>query len=411
MSRAHNRVPHGKNRNNRGPHHVIIARGDKVRSFALRPGRLVAAVLATILVVSGALAAAGYFFLRDDLQVTSIAAQNDLRQQYERRIADLNRQMESLVSRNLVETSTLNEQVATLSDRQNELLQRQQMLTGLANEALAAGIDVLPMLAPIPVANPRREEVPPPTDGVGGPVDPMTTGATDTDRPQTNAGVPPEQVLAAIDATANWVDESQQDALATLADAIAERTDQLASALRSLGYSAGVAEGGPLVPIEGPVDFAAVSQDLDAFTQLQDFARTLPLGQPLTTMNVTSNFGRRVDPFVGTIAMHTGVDLAAVSGTPVHATGAGTVVIASYNGGYGNEVKIDHGNGITTIYGHMSRILVRVGDTVGTGDIIGRVGSTGRSTGPHLHYEIRRNDQPFDPMPHMRTGAQIAGLL
>ena len=107
----------------------------------------------------------------------------------------------------------------------------------------------------------------------------------------------------------------------------------------------------------------------------------------------------------------TGVDLAAMSGTPVHATGPGVVITAAYNGGYGNEVEIDHGNGVTTIYGHMSSIGVHVGDTVDTGTVIGRVGSTGRSTGPHLHYEIRRDDTPIDPMPHLNTGAQIAGLL
>ena len=189
-----------------------------------------------------------------------------------------------------------------------------------------------------------------------------------------------------------------------------DRAEELSSALQSLGYD-GPAEGGPFVPVDDHVDFNAVAEDLSAFTELRDFARTLPLGQPLDVMQVTSGFGRRVDPFLGTMAMHTGLDLAAVTGTAVHATGPGVVITASYNGGYGNEVEIDHGNGVTTIYGHMSSISVHVGDTVETGTVVGRVGSTGRSTGPHLHYEIRQDDHPIDPTQHLRTGAQIAGLL
>ncbi len=365
---------------------------------------MVLGALATVLVIGGALAGAAYFVLRDDLQVTSVAAESELRQQYERRIAELNRQMEALVSRNLVETTTLTDQVAELTSRQNDLLQRQALLTGLANDALAAGIDVLPNLAPVPVANPLRGDPPPAMDGVGGPVDPMTTGAIDST-------ANPVQTLAAIETAAEWVDASQQQALETLADAITERTQELASALQTLGYD-GPAEGGPFVPAgDDHVDIAAVAEDLAGFSELRDFALTLPLAQPLDVMQVTSRFGRRIDPFLGTWAVHTGVDLAAVSGTPVHATGPGVVITAAYNGGYGNEVEIDHGNGITTIYGHMSSIRVHVGDTVDTGTIVGRVGSTGRSTGPHLHYEIRRDDTPIDPMPHLTTGAQIAGLL
>ena len=109
--------------------------------------------------------------------------------------------------------------------------------------------------------------------------------------------------------------------------------------------------------------------------------------------------------------MHTGVDLRAASGTIVSATGPGTVIRASTNGGYGKMVEIDHGNGVTTIYAHLSSIAVRVGQTVTVGQTVGRAGSTGRSTGPHLHYEVNRDDRPIDPMPYLRTGAEIAALL
>ena len=409
MSQTKRRVGGDKKRTRKsGPHHVIIARGETVRSFAIRPGSVVFGAVLAVLLVSGALTAGAYFFLKDDLTVDSIAAQDAMRQGYERQIADLNRQMQTLVSRQLVERETLNNQVADLLDRQGELIERQQLLTGLATDALAAGIDVLPMLAPLPIANPMR--VDPAANGIGGPVDPITTGTTAL--PDREAAITHGDALAVVAATADWLEESQHDALELLAGAIAERTDRLAEALEELGHAddaGGI--GGPLVPIGDEDPFVSIESELAAFTQLQEFARTLPLAAPLTSIEVTSSFGRRTDPFLGGTAMHTGVDLRAASGTIVRATGPGTVVTARTNGGYGKMVEIDHGNGVTTIYAHLSSISVRVGDYVGVGGIVGRAGSTGRSTGPHLHYEIRRGDNPINPMPYLRTGAEIAGLL
>jgi murein DD-endopeptidase MepM/ murein hydrolase activator NlpD len=144
---------------------------------------------------------------------------------------------------------------------------------------------------------------------------------------------------------------------------------------------------------------------------LQAYAQALPLGLPLATIEVTSGYGPRRDPFLGQSAMHTGVDLAAGSGTPVYATGPGTVILAGTNGGYGKMVEIDHGNGVLTTYAHLSAISVREGQVVTAGMIVGRAGSTGRSTGPHLHYEITRDGHTIDPLPHLRNGPQIGALL
>jgi murein DD-endopeptidase MepM/ murein hydrolase activator NlpD len=112
---------------------------------------------------------------------------------------------------------------------------------------------------------------------------------------------------------------------------------------------------------------------------------------------VTSTFGSRVDPFTGQRTMHRGLDVAAPIGTQIRAPAGGTVVFSGVQGPYGKTVVIDHGIGVKTLYSHMSEIFVRVGDTVTRRQIIGAVGNTGRSTGPHLHYEVRVNGIPEDP--------------
>ncbi len=112
---------------------------------------------------------------------------------------------------------------------------------------------------------------------------------------------------------------------------------------------------------------------------------------------VSSTFGMRVDPFTGLPQFHSGTDFAANVGAPVSATADGVVIVAGSFGAFGNTVQIDHGHGLTTVYGHLNRVDVRPGDEVRRGDRVGGVGNTGRSTGPHLHYEVRLNGIPQDP--------------
>lgn len=116
---------------------------------------------------------------------------------------------------------------------------------------------------------------------------------------------------------------------------------------------------------------------------------------------VTSSFGWRLSPFGDNNEMHAGIDIASKMGTPVVAAADGQIVQSSLVGDYGNMVQIDHGNGITTIYGHNSELAVSVGQTVHKGQIISYVGSTGRSTGPHLHYEVRKNDAAINPWDYL----------
>lgn len=117
---------------------------------------------------------------------------------------------------------------------------------------------------------------------------------------------------------------------------------------------------------------------------------------------VTSSFGQRLDPFNGEGAFHQGIDISAPVGTRVHAPAPGTIIMAGFGNGYGREVVIDHGHGIRTVYGHLSGFSVVPGQQVSRGDIIGYVGDSGRSTGAHLHYEVRINDQPVNPHKFLR---------
>ena len=125
------------------------------------------------------------------------------------------------------------------------------------------------------------------------------------------------------------------------------------------------------------------------------------LGTPLASIRVSSPYGWRIHPIYGDRRLHTGVDLNATSGTSIRAAGDGVVVSAGWLGGYGNATIIDHGGGVATLYGHQSAILVREGQEVKRGQVIGRVGCTGSCTGPHLHYEVRINGNPVDPSPYL----------
>jgi len=123
----------------------------------------------------------------------------------------------------------------------------------------------------------------------------------------------------------------------------------------------------------------------------------LALSEPVAGAPTSSPFGPRSDPFGGAPAHHAGLDLAAPEGTPVAASAPGVVVAAGPRSGYGLAVEVDHGHGITTVYAHASEVLVQPGQRVERGDVIARVGETGRATGPHLHFELRTLGRPVDP--------------
>lgn len=161
-----------------------------------------------------------------------------------------------------------------------------------------------------------------------------------------------------------------------------------------------LASGGPFVAAsETGTDprFTELYVSWQRLRQFETAMQSLPAFVPLRNYALTSRYGFRSDPFNGRNASHTGLDMAAPTGEDVFAATQGKVVRAGYFGGYGNCIDIDHGHGILTRYGHLSKINVRVGQAVSIGEKIGQVGSTGRSTGPHLHYEVRIDNQPVNP--------------
>ena len=156
------------------------------------------------------------------------------------------------------------------------------------------------------------------------------------------------------------------------------------------------AEGGPFLP-PTRADQPAGSIVAEMIARIRGLAKTLPLATPLEHYQLGNRFGPRRDPFNGRAAFHTGLDFDAAYMSPVYATAPGIVTYAGYRGAYGKVVEIDHGNGIATLYGHMHRYTVSVGQRVEAHTQIGLLGSTGRASGPHVHYEVIVNGQPQNP--------------
>ena len=179
----------------------------------------------------------------------------------------------------------------------------------------------------------------------------------------------------------------------------------------------GDAQGGPFIPGDFVVEqdplqslqasIALLDLQMDRWETLQDVVRTMPLAAPLDQFRVTSTFGKRRDPVNNRVSRHYGLDLAAPTHTPVMNTAPGKVVFAGWKGRYGRVIVVDHGHGIRTRYAHLRKILVKVGEEVAHRQKIGLVGSSGRSTGPHVHYEVQVNGRPVDPMNFLKAGKHV----
>lgn len=171
--------------------------------------------------------------------------------------------------------------------------------------------------------------------------------------------------------------------------------------------------GGPLILLEPQIDAAAtealnnLTERVARLTILRDALFRLPLVEPTENYYISSRYGYRQDPLTKLRAFHSGLDLVAPLGTPVYASAAGTVISARRNGPYGNMIEIDHGHGIRSRYGHLHRIEVEEGQQVASRDRIGRVGNTGRSTGPHLHFEVWFNDKAHNPRKFLKAGKRV----
>ena len=261
------------------------------------------------------------------------------------------------------------------------------------------------------------------------------TGTTATPLPDQRASAPvmmyktvseAKRPLIRVDAQFDDIEKAQNDLL----NRIIILGEKKAAALRKVHETIGLdpkevvartelparAIGGPLLPVQKgrePRD----GLDQRVLEAHQKFSEAEKLFHALTLMPVrlpmikgyrlTSGFGFRRDPFKNVLAMHTGVDLMAPYGTPIKAAAAGAVIRAEHADAYGRVVDIRHDNGITTRYAHMSAIDVEVGERVGVHQVVGRVGTSGRSTGPHLHYETRVNGKPIDPYQFLRIARDV----
>jgi murein DD-endopeptidase MepM/ murein hydrolase activator NlpD len=173
------------------------------------------------------------------------------------------------------------------------------------------------------------------------------------------------------------------------------------------------AQGGPLIELFGPkrrgLDprFERLGLSLARMDALERGLAGIPQTLPASLDYISSGFGYRADPFTGGAAFHAGLDFKGPIGAPIYSAAAGRVSFAGVQQGYGNVIEVDHGNGLMTRYAHMSGFRARVGQAVEAGQVIGLIGNTGRSTGPHLHFEVRINDRVVNPRPFLEAAAHV----
>ncbi len=345
----------------------------------------------TVVIMAGwSVTAATYLAFRDDVLRTLIARQAQQQFGYEDRIAELRAQIDRTTSRQLLDQEQFEQKL-------DELMRRQASLEHPRHS----------------LEQPRRS----------------VNDRLDRSRLRGRAATCRHRTIAAgnrasattldrMEASLDRVEARQSNALGTLEDRYDSKIRRIRGVLGQLGVKPqAAATGGPFVPVRPPPASEGFQRALfrvnlarSEADQLSDTLRTVPVRSPVTgEIDETSPFGVRMDPFLHEPAMHTGIDIRGEVGESVHATAAGKITIAGWDGGYGNMVEIDHGNGLSTRYGHLSQIDVRVGDEVRIGQVIGRIGSTGRSTGPHLHYETRIDGTPVNPEKFLAAGNTLFG--
>jgi murein DD-endopeptidase MepM/ murein hydrolase activator NlpD len=219
---------------------------------------------------------------------------------------------------------------------------------------------------------------------------------------------------AAVAEPYEQVEDMQEAMVARAHGAARTRIAETTRQIRRLGLDPArfMGRGGPLeeAPAGPDPNFRQLFVAWRQLDRLEDGVVAIPSGRPVSTANFTSGYGTRSDPFRGSRAMHAGIDLAGPLGTPIYATADGIIARSEYSGAYGNLVEINHGQGIQTRYGHMSRLIARPGQRVRRGELIGLMGSTGRSTGSHLHYEVRIDGRAVNPIPFIQGNDALAAV-
>lgn len=340
------------------------------------------------------------FLMAPDISAL-LGGQNDIVvSAYEDRIAQLRVEVDRLHSRQFAQAGDINLQLQELTQQQEVLLEQHQLVKQLAQKAAELGIETTASAS-------IDDDVSVPLAAA---VVPASTGSGD---------------LAQVSASMIRMMDDSRLALAALSESATESTDAILDELGGLGIKPSMPEalsdavGGPLQPpVDGGDSGGIVDDANDVYLALARFkaARSAidlaPIHKPMGSLNrISSTFGNRKDPFTGGRAFHSGLDFPAPKGTTVLSAGYGKVTFVGEKSGYGKLVEITHTTGLVTRYGHLSAFIAKQGQVVNAGTPIAKVGSTGRSTGPHLHFEVRRKDVAVDPGKYLAAGKRLARFL
>ena len=374
-------------------------------------------VVGTLVVMAvWSITTATYFAFREDVLTRLIARQAEMQFGYEDRIAELRGRIDRISGRQLIDQEQYEQKLEQILRRQSALEARAGAMNGV-NEATGSIKQPGRALPLKPSLLNDKGAFLMPLDR-GAPIDPRTSilakGA---------GGI--GGALARLQASLDRVEQRQSATLTSMAETYDSKARRIRGVLADLGVDLGRGAsveggvGGPFVPVVLNKEALGFERQLHRIksaramvARLTHAISSIPLRKPVDgDIDPASGFGVRMDPFTSSPAMHTGLDLHGETGDPVRATADGKVTSAGWSGGYGRVIDIDHGNGMSTRYGHLSAIDVRVGQSIRTGQIIGRIGSTGRSTGPHLHYETRVRGGAVDPQKFLRAGQKLDGAI
>ena len=413
---------------------ITLAFGRRARTFAPRSGLALALAVIAPLLVLWFIGSTFFLVFHDDLVTTLLLRERDMQYGYEDRIASLRNQLDRESTRQLVTQRSVETKLDELTQRATELQTRSGVIDRLASTVMR--LDGTPPAREVPRASTPIGFAPPMAAGV-----PTISGELSTQEPAVVQKPHPEAMIGSAPALGvarsqadrmperisllssglDAVEGAQTEEMAHLDGRVRRTVTQLHNALASAGLSESRfaaqegGSGGPFVPLT-PQDDASpfaraatgIQLTLSQAEQLRAAVRHVPFSRPLSgDPEITSPFGPRVDPFLGRAAMHTGIDLSEGMGAEVRATAPGRITVAGQANGYGTMVEIDHGAGLSTRYAHLSETDVAVGQVVKLGEVVGRVGATGRATGPHLHYETRIDGEAVDPLRFMAAGQRL----
>jgi murein DD-endopeptidase MepM/ murein hydrolase activator NlpD len=407
--------------------------GHGSRQVRVGPVTFWIAVGSLVVMAGWSLATGTYFAFKDDVLTKLIARQKDQQYAYEDRIAELRMQVDRITSRQLLDQERFEQKLEQILRRQALLESRATTLSSVPDPTPTGSIRNRPAPLADPASPPRPSPI---SDTVIFAAPPDREARLESRQTQTfrlaSARTPSratasglEGTIERLQASLDRVESRQAATLNALEESYEIKAKRIRSVLSDLGLEGrkGVppqsAVGGPFVPLKLRNNAGSFERQLyrvnAARTNFERLARTIvtvPVRKPVPAdVETSSGFGMRSDPFLRTPAMHTGIDFRGSTGDPVRATANGRIEFAGVNGGYGKMIEIDHGNGFTTRYAHLSHIEVKAGQSVRIGQLIGRVGSTGRSTGPHLHYETRVGGEAVDPQKFLRAGLRLGNAI